>query len=189
MARSQARSARLHELDEDTAHRSRMHERDQGVPRALPGHAVHQARALRAQFIQRGGDVTDPIGDVVKARSTRRERPSYRGVRPDRPEQLDERGPDREQHFVDPLILDAFPVDRLDPQHRAVPLDRILQIFDRDPHVIDVHEMDRHASPITISLADPSGRDPIRLPWMLRPRFPRGLDIRSPKRAEGPIAG
>ena len=100
----------------------------------------------------------------METRSTRRERASHRGVRPDRPEQLDERGPDREEHFVDPLVLDAFSVDRLDPQQRAVPLDRTLQILDRDPYVVDVQEMDRHASPITIACDGSSARDPIRLP-------------------------
>ena len=78
---------------------------------------------------------------------TRGQRASHRRVGPDRPEQLDERGPDREQHLVDPLILDPFPEDGFDPQHRAVALDGPLQILDRDTDVIDVHEMDRHASP------------------------------------------
>ena len=81
----------------------------------------------------------------MDAGAAARERSSDRCVRSERAEQLDVGGARREQHLLDPLILDALAVDGLDAEQSPIEGHGDLQVPDGDPHVVDIGE--HHAVP------------------------------------------
>ena len=105
---------------------------------------VDQLRALGTQVSERTFDVVHAVGHVVHAGPSGGEEPSDRGVRPQRTQQLDVGGADREQHFLDALIVDAFPVGRFDPEKARVLGDRCFEVSDGEAYVVDVGEFDAH---------------------------------------------
>src|SRR5215212_10963314 len=58
---------RLHQLGQDPAGRPGMQERHPAAPDADPRGLVDQSDAGAGEATQRGVDVTDPVGDVVKS--------------------------------------------------------------------------------------------------------------------------
>src|SRR5262245_37007816 len=85
----------------------------------------------------------------MHARPTFRERPSNGRVGAECAEQLDVRRADREQHLLHALISDALAMGRRDADEPFVVRDRLLEVADGDPDVIDVGERDHRAAPAT----------------------------------------
>ena len=103
-----------------------------------PRDLVDQPGALAPQLVERRPRCRHAIRDVMDAGPVRVTRNRPTGVSgAERAEQLDEGVADREQHLLDPLIVDAFTVDRLHPERPRVVLDRGLEVVDGDAHVVD----------------------------------------------------
>ena len=101
------------------------------------------SRTPSARTLQCLDHALDPVPDVVDALAAFLEEPADRRVRTERAE-LDERRSHLEQHLLDALVVHPLPVGGLEPEGRPVPLDRGLEIGDRDADVIDLrgsHEL------------------------------------------------
>ena len=130
----------LHQLDEHAAHVFRMEERVRVSREPRLGTSSTRRTPSPRKRARRRYDVVHAIGHVMHARAARREEPAHRRVRAERPEQLDEGRPRREENLLDPLILYALPMGGFDPQRAPIVLDGALQIVDRDAHVVDAED-------------------------------------------------
>jgi hypothetical protein len=117
-----------------------MDERDQRVTGTASGDVVDRRDALVSQAGQGGRHVLDAVRDVMHPGSALGEEDPNGCIRPERPEQLDERGPYGEQDLFDALLLHAFPMGRFDPERSPVALDRGLQVVHRDPDVVEIED-------------------------------------------------
>ena len=122
-----------------------MHERDQRVARSRPGLLVDQLGAFIAQVRERGRDVVDPVGDVVQARASRGERPSDRRRRvPSAPSSCTYDEPTANSTSSTPWSSTRSRCEGSTPSRRRYSLDRGLEVWHGDAHVVDVGELDRH---------------------------------------------
>ncbi len=100
-----------------------MQERD---ARSTDPHArriVDQPYAGGRQRPQCGLDVIDSVGDVVEPRPTSIDEAGDTTVGAERCDQLDVRVAHVEEHCLDPLFGENFPVDKLQMQHVAIERD------------------------------------------------------------------
>ena len=86
-------------------------------------------------------DRDDGICDVVQTLTMVGQESTHRGFRSQRLEQLDERTSHRDHRLLDPLALYLLPVHGLDPIPAPITLDGLVQVLDRDRHVVEIDQL------------------------------------------------
>src|SRR5262245_38305773 len=114
-----------------------MNERDLQTVQAAAGLLVDQLRARLCEVLELGGDVIDPVGDVVHSRPALGQEPADRGVLCERAEQLYAALADLDRDRLDSLLLERLAVLELRPEQARVRVEGLLEIADRNPEVVD----------------------------------------------------
>src|SRR5215218_482828 len=114
-----------------------MNERDLQTVQAGAGLLVDQLRALPREALERGGDVVDPVRDVVHPRPAPRQEAADRRVLGEGAEQLDPALADLDRNRLDALLLESVAVLELGTEEPPVGVEGLLEIADRDAEVVN----------------------------------------------------
>src|SRR5438094_9276382 len=128
---------RFHERGEHAANALGVDKADPGPVGARPSHLVEQLRAGGARLLGRTPDVIGGVGNVVHGFAAILEELFHTGVRIDRHDQLDPALPDRDHRDLDTFTLEALPSRRAQPQPPLVDPNRLVEIADGDPDMVD----------------------------------------------------
>ena len=124
-----------------------MDERDLVPEDAPPRALVDELRSRSREPGELKADVVDLERDVVHPRAPLGEKLPHGGLRTARREKLDAAVSETEQCDIGPLLVDRLAKLDLGPEETPVSLDRLLEVLDRDPDVVE--PADRHAGDAT----------------------------------------
>lgn len=131
-----------------------MNEANRGASDPNPRSLIDQPEARIVEPDKLGGNIVDPISDVVKSRSVLREELSDRRIGTERCEQLDVALADVQQHRLDSLLLDNLAVNERHAVGVLIQRDCRLKIVDCDADVVDCSKHSREDT----RAAQPSSR-------------------------------
>src|ERR1700674_3894538 len=114
-----------------------MNEPDPGAVCPRTRHLVEQLGAGRAGLRERCSDIIGGIGDVVNGLTAILEELLHFGVRIERHDQLDPALADRDHGDLDAFGLESLPSGRPQPQAALVDPNRLVEIADSDPDMVD----------------------------------------------------
>jgi len=126
-----------------------MHEGNSGSLPSDPRLSVDQLCAFRGQVVERSRDVGDRISNVMKAFAATRQESADRGIGSQRPQQLNMRAPDWDHRLLYTLLLDDFPIHRLDAVAGAVGRDGLIEVIDGHGDVVQIQQQ----HPISVATA------------------------------------
>lgn len=137
-------NCKLHEFDQGTSEVPGMDEGDPCPPASRTRTRVDQSRSLCLEVLEREIDRGDGECDMVQPLAMTLEEATHRCVRSERLEKLDEGPANGDHRLLDPLALDALPVQRLHPISPPVSVESGVEVVNCDCGVIEVdqfHEM------------------------------------------------
>lgn len=120
-----------------------MDEDDASAPTSDPWLGVDESGTGLDQVGQSRLDRDDGICDVMQTLTMLGQESTHRGFRSQRLEQLDERPSHLDHRLLDPLALHLLPVDGLDPVSAPITLDGLVEVMDRDRHVVEIDQLHR----------------------------------------------
>src|ERR1700681_1263286 len=127
----------FHELGQNAADAFRMDEAD---PRAMcprPRHRIEQLRAGGTRLLEGRPDIVGGIGNMVHGFAAILEELFHLRIRTERHDQLDPALPDWDHRDLDAFALEALPSRRPQSQAALVDPNRLVEIADGDPNMVD----------------------------------------------------
>src|SRR5437879_8082425 len=114
-----------------------MDEPEPGAVRAGPGNLIEQLRAGGAGLLQGSSDIIGGVGHVVDGLTAILEELVDLGLRIERHDQFDPALADRDHRDLDSFALQALPARRSQTQPALVDPNRLVEIADGDPDMVD----------------------------------------------------
>jgi hypothetical protein len=131
-------------------------EGDAPAARAGPGGLVDESVAVFTASFERAIEIWDAVTDMVDARPTFGQEPSYGAVGRFRAEELDTDFPERHGNNLGPICILGMGWSQ--PEHVAVERQGLIQVFDGDADVSDLGRGVGHGASMVKSQADRVGR-------------------------------
>lgn len=114
-----------------------MQERDLEAEEASMRLLVDQLDSLLGETLELPAEVADLVGDVMHSRPALREEPADVSILTERAEELDAALADADGGGLDALLGDRFALLELASEDAPVRLERLVQVVDGDPEVVN----------------------------------------------------